>query len=102
MGGQVNNKTKSSRWAEFIITENKAYFRDKRYKLVCQNSIHMEKSIYRGYRYEYDYKLNLEWFRRYILLLIVNNKKVRFIGVSKDDFIGNINETSVDEIDIGI
>lgn len=79
----------------FIMKCGIAYFADEKLSLICTgsklidgNAEHEIGSEANGYNWVYNYKKDIQWFRRYIKLLENNGKTVRFIGLTEEEFFG--------------
>ena len=98
-------KTKKNRGDIFIIEKDGfAYYKDKRLNLVCKKAKLVKESPYEGYMWQYDYLANLEWFKRYVMLMKVNRGQIRYIGMAEDEFFSlggeELDVVDVDAVDI--
>lgn len=91
------DKVKKQSGGEIFIIEKDgyAYYKDKRLNLVCKKAKMCPDSPYKGYIWKYDYLGNLEWFKRYVTLITVNKGSVRFVGMTKEEFM-ELGGTSVE------
>ena len=97
---------KLNRKAPIFIVENDgvAYYKDRRLNLVCKKAKLVKNSPYEGYMWMYNYSDNIEWFKRYLILILVNHGNVRFVGTTKEEFLnpgeGGIESVNTEQIDI--
>lgn len=73
-----------------------ALFKDSRLQIICPHSVKINANNY--YEYKYNYKKDIDWFKRYILLLLMNGANVEFSGITREDFF-NLGGTSIEEIE---
>jgi len=72
---------------QFIIEkEGSAYFKDKRLALVCKPSKASDNPKYPGYPWKFEYMGKIEWFKRFIALMLVNKAYIRFVGFDVEEF----------------
>lgn len=100
-----NNNQKKGKGPVFVIEKDgKAYFKDKKLTMVCRPYKVMTSQKYPGYMYEFDYTEKLEWFKRFVALMVVNGGEMRFVGIKDLDEFNNlggepINITNAEKID---
>ena len=102
---KAKNSNKKSHGDIFIIEKDGfAYYKDKRLNLVCKKAKLIKDSPYEGYMWQYDYMSNLDWFKRYVMLMKVNRGHIRYIGMTEDEFFSlggdELDVVDVDAIDI--
>lgn len=70
----------------FIVEKDgKAYFKDKKLAIICKQS-KIVTPKYPGYMWEFDYLNKLDWFKKIVALMMVNNGHIKFIGMDADQF----------------
>ena len=82
----------------FITREGFAYFKDAKLNLICDNARIIENKAKEdigdeacGYDWVYNYSGDEDRFRRYIKLMELNNKHIKFIGITQEEFYGDNN-----------
>lgn len=102
---KAKNSNKKSHGDIFIIEKDGfAYYKDKRLNLVCKKAKLCKECKYPGYMWQYDYMSNLDWFKRYVMLMKVNRGHIRYIGMTEDEFFSlggdELDVVDIDAIDI--
>jgi len=85
---KMKSETKGKPPVFIIEKSGKAYFNNRKLCLVCKPNKIITSPKYPGYLWEFDYlesgKLN--WFKRYVALVLVNKGNVRFVDITLDEF----------------
>lgn len=79
--------TKKGKAPVFVIEKDGlAYFKDKTIRMVCRPSKPTLNQKYPGYMFQYDYKENLTWFKRFVMLFQANGGAIRYVDMTEEEF----------------